>query len=268
MPNWPIGNGLRDHLMHRVHTLASRPVTLSRLNIPLDVDLIQHGGLNLTDEQLATLKKLWSEGVHTIDRHTELRLSFIRDYFPELRRGVTLLLSLPKAVFTGRATAYGLPAPKYDVDDGHYILPRFTNLNTEQRATLITWLDRVIRQARMNEVVEHCVQHIIRNDKRSPSIAHLMTIWPTIGSVVDPNAGRNPYERKTHQEWLERFRNPPLRNKQLYVPDAEFMAKWSKLLKIADVQIAQGMVLNEVKEEGPIKVRVEHWQRVDGDITF
>lgn len=269
MPNWPIGQGMRDYLMRRVFSLASRPVTLSRLNFPLDVDQIQHGGLNLSNEQLATLKRLFHEGITTIDRTSEVRLAFLRDYFPELRRGVVLKLTLPKSVFTGKGNAYGMPAPKFTPhDEAHYLVPRFDNLDPEQRAGLITWLDRVIRQERMNEVVEQCVQHIIHNDKRTPTIAHLMSIWPTIGSVIDPDVERHQHARKQLEEWRERFRNPPLRNKQLYVPDVSFITKWGKFIKIADVQIAQGLLLSEPDESGPIKVRVEHWQRAEGDATF
>lgn len=259
---------MRDHLHHRALTLAHRPVALARLNIPLDVDLVQQGGLNLTGDQLATLQQLWAEGVRTIERHSELRLAFLRERFPELRRGVVLRLELNKVVFTGRATAFGMSVPKFDVNDTHYIVPEFGNLDQDQRAALIIWLERLVRQERMHEVVKFCARDIIMNPKRTPTVAHMLAIWPTVGSLIDPSAERHPHQRKQLEEWRERFRNPPLRNKQLYVPDGDFMATWSGRIKVADTQIAQGMVLSEIKDEGPIKARVEQWQRIDGDIAF
>lgn len=269
MPNWPLSAYIRNYLRNQIREVAHRPVELARLNMPLTVDQIQEGGLGLTHEQLDTLKTLWSQNVRTIDRTSEIRLAFLQEQFPELRRGIVVKLVLPKVVFTGRATMYGMGVPRFSMSDSHYIVPKFDNLSSEERASLIKWLERLLRQERIFEVVGHCVHEIVENDKRAPSIAHLQAIWPAAGSVIDASTARYRHEQQTIREWKERFRNPPLRNLQLYTPDTAFMTKWTKLIKLADVQLAQGMMLESPKlERGGIGVEVEAWQRIEGDITF
>lgn len=269
MPNWPIGYALRNHLSLRIREIAQRPVALAKLNFPLTVNQIQESGLGLTAEQLATLEKLYKSGVTTIDRTNEIRLAFLREVFPELRRGIVLKLTLPEPVFTGRATLHGMSTPRFSIHDSHYLVPHCGNLDSEALASLFKWMERLLRQYRINEVVHHCVQNIVAKEKRTPTIAHLNAIWPGLGAVLDPANARFRTEQNTYREWIERFRNPPRRNLQLYTPDTEFMALWAKRIKLADVQLAQGLMLSMPRlPNGAIVPEIEHWQRLDGDITF
>jgi hypothetical protein len=264
MPNWPLSSEVRKHLRERATQQAQRAVDLARSECPLTLEQIQYGASALTPDQIAQLKDLRNQGVKTISVHNEIRVAFLREIWPELRRGMVLRINLPEQIFVGHGTRYGVPGDKFTIDSDSYIVARFENLSAEERGTLTTWLDNLLRQQRIHEIVQGCVDYILGDYNTvgaAPTAAHLKAIWPMATTLIDPKGSCS--------HWVERFRNLPWRGVYKYAPSYKH-TNYIKLLPVCDVQINTGLLLKKVAgdNEHDIYTTLEHWEHLSGDITF
>ena len=267
MPNYSIPTMLRDHIKANALKLACRPLNLALSNFPLNVQDLQYNCAALTVEQVNTMRRLESEGVRTIEHHRQLRLAFIRENLPELRRGVVLNIQLPEWIVVGRGTQWGVSTTKFDPDENHYIVPDLAQLDPGLRKNLSTWIDRALRQVRLFEITEYMVGQAL-DHQYTPTTSHLHAFWPTLTTLVDPSMAYGHNNKNQVQRWQDRFRNPT-RSLRAYKPDADVYNKFAKFILAADTVLAAGLVLPDTlhKREN-IHALIEHWERLPGDPTF
>ena len=275
MPNYKISLAVREHISKNAMHLAMRPLMNALTNFPLTTAEVQYHCVALNDEQVGTLQRLKTEGVETIERHRQIRLALVRDTIPELRRGVVLAVHLPEPIFVGRATQYGIPATKFRPDENHYIVPDLANLDATSRRALVVWVERALRQVRLFEITDYCVKKVLED--HAPTASHLHAIWPTLTTLVNlANAGphvshRRRFGRTTPDvstSWQEKFRNPTRSLKQ-YQPDSDVRNKFAKLITASDTMIVAGQFLRDMPyRRDVINVNIEHWERLEGDLTF
>ncbi len=267
MPNYSIPESLRQHIRNQAVKLATRPLELALRNFPLDMAAIQDHCTALTQEQIATMRELSEQGVRTIEQHTQLRLAFIRNVnMPELRRSVVVELRLPASVFVGRGTQWGIATTKFKDDEKHYIVPELVDLNPELRSELVSWIDKALRQTRLYEITDYCVNAIM-DEKLSPTTSHLHAVWPTLTTLVDPSEVF-VRSRERVEVWRERFRNPT-KSLRAYQPHIHVKQKFAKLITAADTMLSAGRIFGEVQDRRRvIHATIEHWERIAGDPTF
>ena len=270
MPNYSIPSQLRDHIKLNALRRASRPLHLALANFPLNTAEIQYHCTGLTEEQVDTLRRLDSEGVRTIEHHNQLRLAFLRENVPELRRGVVLALQLPEWVVVGKGTQWGISTTKFQPDENHYIVPMLDGLQPSSRKDLVAWINQALRQVRLYEITEYCVEYVMRHEI-TPTTSHLHAFWPTLTTLVDPDLLNHSHGRGGKNQavrWQDRFRNPT-KSLKSYQPDIDLKNKLAKLITAADTMIAAGLVLPDyVPPRGLVRVQFEHWERIQGDLVF
>jgi hypothetical protein len=274
MPNWPLATRIRNHVQAVGLRYAMRPMDLARADFPLSVGEIQDHLTGLTQDQIAMLRRLDAEGVKTIEHHRELRLAFLREKFPELRRALVLHLRVPQSVFVGRGTQWNISTTKFDINENHYLVPDpdLTGMSPELRARLIPWLEGFLRQRRLFEITENVLGELIVNDEKIiPTAAHLHAFWPLATTLVDPSRENYPSDREYLAKWVARFQ-APTRSLKPYKPDPDVKNKWAKLILAAESQIVAGRMLPSavsafnLRED--IVPAIEHWERLQGDVTF
>jgi hypothetical protein len=244
-------------------------VELHRIGFPLDVQHIQNGASGLDKRQLESLQLLTRQGVQTIAKHRDIVILLSTEVFPTLRRSMQVRLLMNKHIFVKHGASGNMKHFNLH-DQNDYLVARFEDLSDEGRANLITWLEKLLRQVRLHEVVVECVK-MAMTEKLSPTAAHLKHLWPTLTTVIEPSVARhNHSERERLATWIERFRNPPMRGLSRYDMAPEIAAKYSKLMAVADVQIAAGRMIAEPKldQTGAIYPVVYDWERLPGDIVF
>jgi hypothetical protein len=275
MPNWPLSQEIREHISSQARGFAARVVNLNRLNFPLTVQQIQDGAAGLTIKQIDLIKQLKTEGIETIGQVNTIRVGFLREMFPELRRSLILNMTLPRKIYL-RHAYFGshLRDKDFKPDTKSHIVARLDNLSADERAALIVWLEKLLRQTRINEIVNNCVMVMLR-DSTSPTAAHLKHLWPTLTTVIDPtppagNGYRSRNETNRLEAWVERFRNPPMRGLMRYEPSIPMFGKYQDLMRLADTQIVAGrmMPVPDLDRPGAICPSIDNWERLPGDITF
>jgi hypothetical protein len=267
MPNYNIPDALRKHITDNALKLANRPLQLALNNFPLTVAQLQYHCAALTEEQVDTLRRLDGEGVRTIEHHTQLRLAFIRDNLPELRRGVVLSLQLPEWIVVGKGTQWGIGTTKFKPDENHYIVPDLARLDGKSRKELVTWIERALRQVRLYEITDYMVTQALLTE-HSPTTSHLHALWPTLTTLEDPTLMTYQSYKQQATRWQDRFRNPTRRITP-YKPDEAVRNKFSKLILAADTMISAGMILPDTNyNTRVVRAGIEHWERLPGDPTF
>jgi hypothetical protein len=267
MPNYSIPTMLREHIKTQALKLANRSHALAMSNFPLNVQDLQYNCAALTADQVNTLRQLDSDGVRTIEHHKQLRLAFIRENLPELRRGVVLHLQLPEWIVVGRGTQWGIGTTKFQIDENHYIVPDMNQLAPSLRAALVTWINQALRQHRLFEITSYMLDQAL-DHKYTPTTSHLHAFWPALTTLVDPTTAFGRNNKDQVARWQERFRNPT-RSLRAYRPNADVYNKFAKFILAADTVLAAGMVLPDVhKQKTDIAVSIEHWERIAGDPTF
>lgn len=273
MPNWPISMAAKNYLRRRSMELASRTLAYANGDFPLTVDQIQYAVMPA--ERVKTMRRLISDGVKTIERHRVLRLAFLREKFPELRRGAVIHVELPEWIVVDRGTSYGMHTTKFDASDHHYLVPDFSlnptwDLNAEQRAELIDWINRCIRQKRLHEIMNWTTSHVL--DKHAPTVAHLHQLWPMLCTLInsDPSTTSAKYykDREFFEMWRDRFRAPK-RALMSYKPKPGVLDEFAKLIKACDTMLASGIVLAPYEaDDKQISAELQQWEPIDGDRTF
>jgi hypothetical protein len=266
MPNWPISGAVRSYIINRAIHLSNRALDYARADFPLSSMQIQYA--IMPEDRVDTLKKLINEGVRTIEKHRQIRVAFLRETLPELRRGAVVSLVLPEWVVVDRSTHFGIASTKFSMTEQHYLVPKLSCVSPESRAELVTWINRVIRQKRLHEIVIRAVGEIMHN--HAPTCAHLHQIWPTLTTLINSDAGlqRQRHDRELYNTWSERFR-APARALKSYRPKPDVINSYAKLIHAADTAITAGMVLASYSHDPKkLTAELEHWEPVEGDRTF
>ena len=268
MPNYNIPTRLRDMLKRNALKLAARPLALAMKDFPLTTTQLQYHCSALTGEQVDTLRRLDGDGVRTIEHHRRLRLAFIRDNLPELRRGVVVMIQLPEWIVVGKRTQWGITTTSFKPDESHYIVPSLAWADAKDRRALVTWINQALRQVRLYEITDYMVGTAL-DEKHTPTTSHLHAFWPVLTKLVE---SEHVHGRQYEQEaiWRGRFRNPT-RSLKAYQPDTDVKNKYAPLIRAADTMIAAGMVLPETVtglDHSQVVATIEHWERIPGDPTF
>lgn len=266
MPNFPISGMLRDHLLARVGTLTSRPVSLALGGFPLTEDQVQHAVL--AEPHLSMMRQLHAEGIKTVETHRELRLALLRDSnLPGINRSAVVYLNVPGGVFVGRATMYSIPVTEFSVNENHYLIPSFDNLDDNQREGLTIWVERCVRQLRVQQVAHYVAKQVLTHF--APTTSHLLAIWPELATLVDPSSAYYRADKEKYEKWVERFRNPARRNFSAYKPDPQVRETFAKMIELANTQLAAGLLLKDyVWKKGQIRASIEHWEQLDRDLRL
>jgi hypothetical protein len=267
MPNFHIPDKIQDHLIRQAEKVSNRPVELALGGFPLTVAQIQASVL--AQDQFAAMYRLREEeGIATIERHREIRLALLRNAnLPGINRSVVVYLHLPEGIFVGRATMYSIPVTKFDVSENHYLIPDFSHLDDSERQELTTWVERCVRQERLQEIVMHCAAKVLR--EHAPTTSHLHALWPEITALIDPEEMNFTSEKDYIRKWVERLRNPARRNYAAYKPDPAVRATYARLIEAANTQLAAGMILKDYQwRRGQIRASLEHWERLDRDLRL
>jgi hypothetical protein len=255
MPNYRIPEDIRQHIISRASNLALQPEFYALDGFPLSMAQVQDHCAGLTPEQAADIQRLHQQGVRTIERYRDLRLAFLREQLPGLRRSVVCHLRVPSFIFVGRATHYSVSTTTYDPDASHYIVPRVAELTAETRAALVQYLNTAVRQHRLREIVDSIVPALL---EKAPTTSHVHALWPLLTTLVADN----------HFSWRERFRNPT-RSLKAYQPDPETRSLYGPYMEAAETVILAGLLLDLWEPKGNVIVtRIEHWERRPGDTVF
>lgn len=260
MPNWPLSQEIRGHIVNRAGALAQRMVDLNRLEFPLRPSQVQKCGCGLTEEQLGMLQALEKGNVLSIQKDRDIHVAFTRERVPELRRGIVFRIQLSRSLFVQKITHVIQNNPRRlgDVDalEGH-----LDCFNPDERAQIVEWMEKLLKQVRIKEIVWECVG-FLTDVSKAPTAAHLKHLWPGLASVIDG---------KDYATWVERFRHPPERGLSRYVPDRKLLLRYGPLMKLCDTQIAAGQLIAPVKFDqtpGAIYPVIENWERLPDDLIF
>lgn len=269
MPNYHLSGSIRDHLRGRANQLAMRTLSYALADFPMTVEQIQNAVLPA--DQLATMRDLSAKGIRTIARHSQVRLAFLREKVPGLRRGVVISLVLPEQIFVDRATQYGMRTTNFDPNEDHYLVPDLSGLSDAERRDLIQWITRVIQQKRMVEITVHASAKIMNSEKLVKTSSHLLALWPMLTTLTESMGQRYDHKRGTWANdtmWRDRFRNPT-RSLKAYQPTPETIERWGKLIKVADIVLTAGTVLDEYKHpEREIRATCDAWEHLQGDLNL
>jgi hypothetical protein len=231
------------------------------MDFPLTPAQIQY--MVMPHDKVHTLRKYISEGVHTIEKHTVVRLAFLRETMPELERGAVLQVTLPgrEWLVVNRATQYGVEVARFSMDDSSYLVPDFNllerageagatgaGMSSEQREELAVWLAVATKQQRLHEMIVFTLGKIL-DQEVTRSVGQLQAIWPMLCTLInnDPAATRNnwPADREFYKTWQERFR-APRRNMSSYQPDPAILNNYAKYIKASDTVLTAASLLAPV----------------------
>jgi hypothetical protein len=285
MPNWPMSDTLRWHLTSRVNTVAQRPLNQVLSMFPLSTDEVQD--MLIEPKHLAQMRELHQAGIKTITTWEYVRVAFIRDKIPELKRGIVLYLQMPRKMspklFLKYATMLGVATTKWNEGDDAYVVPNLEVLNDDKRMDLMQWLNDALMKTRLHEAATMLSQEVLG---WAPTAMHLQSAWPLLCTLVSPSTA---YHDRPLVVWKERFRNPVTRNLKAYRPaydsgnfrGADEQARidhmrkiWPKverLIPVAERIIHDGLLIGETvtrDQQTEICARVEHWERLENDARF
>lgn len=284
MPNWPISDRARTYLRHRAIELSTRALHYAEADFPLTATQIQYAVM--PRDKVDTLRRYISEGTHTIEKHTVIRLAFLRQCMPELARGAVVNLTLPNRdwIVVDRATQYGIGVTKFNMDDSSYLVPDWDLLNRagedgshpgaqlsdEQRQDLVTWINRAIKQKRLHDMTKYTLARILSDDPLQSSartVGHLQAIWPMLCTLVnnDPAAVKPLWanDKIFYETWRDRFR-APRRNMGSYKPDPEVIKKFGTFIKACDSVLAAGSILAPyVPDKKQIQASLVQWEKLE-----
>ena len=263
MPNWPLSQHALTYLINRATKLSQRALDYAESDFPLTTAQIQFAILD--EAKVHTMRRLIDEGVQTIERHRSVRLAFLREKLPELRRGAVVVVNLPEWVVVGRSTSYGMSSTKFTMDDKNYLVPDFSEqrLTPDERTELVAWINRAIRQKRLHEIVTHTVPLILRDHAKT--CAHLHQIWPLLTTLINNDKGLARNDKAFYETWRDRFRAPS-RALKSYRPDPDVLNKYRKHIAAANIALMAGELLAPITPDSTqVQATLEHWEPVEGD---
>jgi hypothetical protein len=277
LPNWPISDRARTYLRGRAIELSTRALHYAEADFPLTSTQIQYAVM--VRQRADTLRRYITEGVQTIEKHTVIRLAFLRQCMPELARGAVVTLTLPSRdwIVVDRATQYGMGVTKFSMDESSYLVPDWDLLNSagapgaeltdEQRQDLVTWINRAIKQKRLHDMLKYTLANILDDNKQARTVGHLQAIWPMLCTLMnnDP-AALNPSwqnDQVFYETWRDRFR-APRRNMGSYKPDPEVLKKFGTFIRACDSVLAAGTILAPyTPDKKQIQASLVQWEKIE-----
>lgn len=238
MPNYKITYPVQREIRDRAKDLSQRTLDYAQADFPLTVATIQN--LVLPESQVADLRRLYAEGIRTIEKHEMIRLAFLREILPGIPRGLVVACHLPERIFVARATQWGMQTTKFSMDEGGYLVPDLTKLDPGETKNLANWVNRVVRAKRLKELTDTTVEIIV--DKYIPTTSHMHALWPGLASLArtaDTYGGRGI-------SWKDRVRHQT-RSLKKYQPEPEVIQRYGKRIQAADTVLTQGDMLETYK---------------------
>ena len=281
MPNWPISDRAHIYLRGRALELSTRALHYAEADFPLTSTQIQYS--IMPRDKVDTLRRYISEGTQTIEKHTVVRLAFLRQCMPELARGAVVNLTLPARdwLIVDRATQYGMGVTKFNMDESSYLVPDWDLLNStgapgaeltdEQRAELVIWINRAIKQKRLHDMLKYTIANILDTDGNARTVGHLQAIWPMLCTLMnnDPAAVKPLWtnDKTFYETWRDRFR-APRRNMGSYKPDPEVVKKFATFIRACDSVLAAGSILAPyVPDKKQIQASLVQWEKLSEPAT-
>jgi hypothetical protein len=252
MPNYKIPSHIRGEIKLAASQLIDRSLAYAQADFPLTTAQVQ--SIVLPEDQVSDLRRLRDEGIQTIETHREIRLAFLQDRLPGLRRGAVITLWLPESIFVGRATRYSISTTKFQMDENHYLVPDLTGLDKSDLVALASWVNQVVRAKRLAEITRFTVNNVVEN--HVPTTSHMHALWPALATLVkDVN-------------WRTKFRNPT-RSLRAYAPTTAVLDKYAKLIQASDVVISSGEMLGSYYHpDKTIRASIEHWEALQNDVIY
>lgn len=240
---------IRDH----VRELLQRRVDYALGACPLDLDDVRQG--LMTPEQHELTKKLQGTGFNQFRSTNSVAMYVSRDQFPGIKREAVIHLGLPEYVLQPRAVFMAFRderniqnADQDDINNLYKLL-----LPDAKRQEVATWVTRVIRETRMQDMINWCAGYVLRECKTTGEV---LALWPQLGT----------YPRTS--DWKNKFRDAPrkLRN---YAPKRELVEKVSREIEVADPWL-QGAQMLEPWERKPktVQANLVAWQWLDNDRVY
>jgi hypothetical protein len=246
-------------------------VSYAEADFPLTIPEIQ--SIVLQPDQIARMEQLRSEGILTIERHEHIRIAFLREATPGIRRGLVADIRLPTGIFVGRATQYGMGATKFSMDETHYLVPIVSQLDPSRRDVLAAWINKVVQARRMHQAVVYTLAQVV-NERYMATTGQMHATWRgLIPFLNELNTGRKTRRDPTGKtitlaNWRDKLSAPP-RSLKNYQPRPGFWDTFGTLIKGADMILLQGDMLPEfVPKRGSIRACGEIWETLPGDKTY
>jgi hypothetical protein len=280
MPNYRIPNSIAEALRDTALSHCHKAVRLSLTGFPLSHEDIQYSGLALTRDQVDTLRNYYiNHHVNTIQRMSVVNMLLLPDVLPGLRRGI-LLSVRPHAVqlfFAGRWTDSMSSKPRFDRNaETYYMTPDFANITPTQRQQFANWANKALLQARLYEVASLLSRQVLMGGVAAgavlaPTTCHLQAMWPLLATMLDPAREPNRTARLHLEQWKQKLRTQPTRDRKRYLPEPHMAQQLDSLIKAADTQILAGMMLDDEPPTSTshldLRVEIKSWERLPGDRT-
>lgn len=262
MPNAAIPTNIRNMISQYANRLAERVLSYSMMNFPIPASELEARINN--PETLDMIRALDARGVEQATAE-DINLCLHHSMIPGLKRGIIIRMSnLPQPIFVPRRGVYGhvYNFNWADLSDKHNahaaFVPNLDGLDEEQLKALATWANNAIYNQRLCNLVREVVDDALMVT-HSHTVGHLHAWWPILTTMVD--AGE--------KTWVERMRNPPRRNLNIYAPkDPAEHAKYAKRRELAEQMFAKANLLPPYKHPtGTPKAMIIKIEKLAGD-TF
>jgi hypothetical protein len=145
-------------------------------------------------------------------------------------------------------------------------MPPGAEFTDEQRAELVIWINRAIKQKRLHDMLKYTLVHILDVDGHARTVGHLQAIWPMLCTLMnnDP-AAVNPSwanDKIFYETWRDRFR-APRRNMGSYKPDPEVLKKFGTFIKACDSVLAAGTILAPFEpNKKQVQASLVQWEKL------
>lgn len=230
-----------------MQALTANRVQHACANFPLTTAEIQAAVMK--PRHLTTLRELAVEGIEITAKDTSPSTYLSPEYLPGLGREAAITFRLPEAIYVPRDTpsyykfAWSNSITKYlRFDEGE--------LDDDQRAAIVTWTNRAVRECRLKKLSDHAIARIL---DKCETVAHVMAWAPVIGTLV------------TDYFWLKRFRNAPAKLKR-YEPPESYRHVYGKMLEASEVIITGGQLLPEFKHpEQTVRAFIASYKPLESD---
>jgi hypothetical protein len=262
MPNFKLSDTVRKHIKDRATEFAGRARQYAEADFPMEVHQVQMAVME--PHLIQACRELYDSDVHTIRKHDRIRMVFLREQFPGLKRSASVVLDLPDAIFVRRATNYGISQIDFEDPDAsaNYIIPLNAGLAMCDRQEITHWLNHAVRARRLEQLTTESVDYIMDHREFAKTTAHLHYLWPNLIRLINRRAGHDISRYLDRAQHLPRYRKP-------YLPPALLAKTYAPIIQAADGVLMKGMELPKFDEDYKVvRACVEQWEQKEGDPRF
>lgn len=253
MPNWKLSGSVKDEIQNQANALAARRVQHMMADFPMSVAEVQRA--IMPDSHLEALRSLEDGGILSLPKAQGLPIVFFRDDFLALTRGAGVLVTLPSEVFIPRTVYHNWHAhygKKLELKSTREAL-MFDRLDPEQKSRLATWVNRSVKERRLEQIAALTVRRVLKNCMTS---GELLATWPLLGTLV------------TDAVWRGRLRAPP-RKLSNYAPRTYVIEPLLRRMQATEVILTGAEMMAEyVPTPGVVHADLAVWEHLPNDPKF